>query len=407
MTAKTFIRKNIIIFKKFALGILILTLLILTLFSGNIYWAFRQSYGIKAPYLSITTHNASDCIGISFQTPIRCNTTIYIGETTSYLNFSQSDTNQYIHQFNFTGLEPNTIYHYKINSSMCNTYFMNRDYSFKTAPTETNPSFTFTVTGDTRPDVFGYSAQKLIMRKMIETNPDFMLNVGDIVLSPARDDHWERFFDCITINDYASTHPYMVSIGNHETFEYNVDNGLNFEKYMFYPNNDFYYAFNYSNTCFFSLDVKTESLLNNPYTTQATVDWVNQTLFNANASSDINWIIGYWHYPPYSSSETYPEIVEKIVPLLELYKVDLVFCGHHHYYERLNVKGIPYIITGGGGAELEPLVAQHHEGSILIRSIYEFCHVSIDDMQLSMKAIDQSGIQFDGLTLIQNNPWRQ
>jgi predicted phosphodiesterase len=43
---------------------------------------------------------------------------------------------------------------------------------------------------------------------------------------------------------------------------------------------------------------------------------------------------------------------EALTPLFEQYGVDVVFAGHHHNYERNEVNGITYIVTGGGGAPL-------------------------------------------------------
>ena len=102
---------------------------------------------------------------------------------------------------------------------------MRRDYTFKTAPDESNPSFSFGLVGDTRPDIFGYEAQELIMLRIIDHNPDFIINTGDIVMTSARGDHWTRFFKMISLNNYATTHPYMISIGNHETSEFGGDHG--------------------------------------------------------------------------------------------------------------------------------------------------------------------------------------
>jgi len=54
-----------------------------------------------------------------------------------------------------------------------------------------------------------------------------------------------------------------------------------------------------------------------------------------------DWIIAYWHHPPYSAgshnSDVEGELIEmrqNIVPILESYGVDLVLCGHSHSYER-------------------------------------------------------------------------
>ncbi|MHA1786414.1 MAG: metallophosphoesterase [Candidatus Helarchaeota archaeon] len=380
---------------------------IFLMFSGNILNSINLQITNKAPYLSFTTGNASTSIGISFQTPQICITSVYVGTNDSYSDFVKTDSiASSIHHFNFTGLEPETTYHYIINSSTCNLAYMNRDFTFKTAPTSANPHFSFTVSADTRPDIFGYSGQRIIMSKMIELNPDFMINVGDIVLTSTREDHWQRYFNCITMNDYASTHPYMVSIGNHETIEWGGDLGVRYSEFMLFPYKELYYAYNYSNTCFISLDLDIGSYLNRHVISQEQINWLNQTLIQANSSKNINWIIASWHVPPFSSIGDNEEIKAKIIPLIEMYKVDLVICAHHHDYERFEINGIPYIVNGGGGAELEPFILSRHGDSLIARSTFEFCQVQIDGNQLRVNTIDQNGVVFDTLNIIQDNPWR-
>ena len=54
-----------------------------------------------------------------------------------------------------------------------------------------------------------------------------------------------------------------------------------------------------------------------------------------------DWLIAYWHHPPYSrgshDSDTTHQMFqmrERFVALLEDYGVDLVLTGHSHAYER-------------------------------------------------------------------------
>ncbi len=68
------------------------------------------------------------------------------------------------------------------------------------------------------------------------------------------------------------------------------------------------------------------------------VEWVKKDL-EANAGKQ--WIIAYWHHPPYtmgshnSDEETQlVKIRENFIPILERYGIDLILCGHSHVYER-------------------------------------------------------------------------
>jgi len=76
--------------------------------------------------------------------------------------------------------------------------------------------------------------------------------------------------------------------------------------------------------------------------------WLKQDL----AANTRPWTVVYFHHPPFSkgshNSDTDMEeisIRQKIVPIFERFKVDLVLCGHSHIYER------SFLINGHYGTE--------------------------------------------------------
>ncbi len=86
------------------------------------------------------------------------------------------------------------------------------------------------------------------------------------------------------------------------------------------------------------------------------------------------WRIAYFHHPLYSSGQHARESRDVIRPALEgaleRNKVDVVFSGHEHLYERIAPQhGIRYFVSGGGGRTLynvrpsafdEVAVSEHH-----------------------------------------------
>jgi hypothetical protein len=110
-----------------------------------------------------------------------------------------------------------------------------------------------------------------------------------------------------------------------------------------------YYSFDYANIHFVCLD--SQSSQRQPGSPMLT--WLENDL----ATTTKNWIVAYWHHPPYSwgthTSDGELELIEMreyVVPILEKYGVDLTLCGHSHNYER------SYLINGhyGRSWELEP-----------------------------------------------------
>jgi acid phosphatase type 7 len=100
-----------------------------------------------------------------------------------------------------------------------------------------------------------------------------------------------------------------------------------------------YYSFDIGNIHFLALDSygKADNKRLSD-TTGPQVEWIKKDLEKA---AQAEWIIAYWHHPPYSmgshNSDTEKELVdlrEKLIPVLERYGVDIVIGGHSHDYER-------------------------------------------------------------------------
>ena len=85
------------------------------------------------------------------------------------------------------------------------------------------------------------------------------------------------------------------------------------------------------------------------------IEWCEDDLKDARDSDNIDWIIAYFHFPVFSSGYfgNDKRLIEEMVPLLEKYDVDIVFNGHDHHYERSYKDGVYYIVTGGGGSDLD------------------------------------------------------
>ena len=94
-----------------------------------------------------------------------------------------------------------------------------------------------------------------------------------------------------------------------------------------------YYSFDQGNVHFVCLD----SSESDRSPTGAMALWLQADL----AATNQDWIIAFWHHPPYSKgshdSDTEGRLIDmrqNFVPILEAYGVDLVLCGHSHSYER-------------------------------------------------------------------------
>ena len=91
--------------------------------------------------------------------------------------------------------------------------------------------------------------------------------------------------------------------------------------------------------------------------------WMKQRML----SSNLRWKFAVSAFPPYSSASGFP-VAGGFTNLqwpFDAYKVDAVISAQAHNYERLAVNGVPYLVTGTGGATLQGF------GTILPSSLFQ------------------------------------
>jgi acid phosphatase type 7 len=255
----------------------------------------------------------------------------------------------------------------------------------------------------------GSGHQRQLASEMEKTNATLFLHVGDIAYQRGRADELKKYFADIYANLLRSKKAYP-SPGNHD---YLTNNLAPYLAYFNPPkqalnNRDQgrYYSFDEENIHFVSLDTNSPLNESNDRRQDDMLDWLEKDL----SQTDKQWKIVYFHHPPYSSGHEHgPDlrVQQKIVPILEKYKVDLVFSGHEHNYERTCQMlqdqcadgGITYIVTGGGGAGLYGF-AEPEPYSVMRSVNYELVDVIVEGCKLNGKVIGLSSKELDNFSLI-------
>jgi hypothetical protein len=100
-----------------------------------------------------------------------------------------------------------------------------------------------------------------------------------------------------------------------------------------------YYSFDFGDIHFVSIDSENHV----PYNDETFFEWLEKDLEAAQSSA---WRVAYFHHPPYSKGSHdsddewgLKKMRERLVPLLEEKRVEIVFTGHSHAYERSNLLG--------------------------------------------------------------------
>ena len=336
---------------------------------------------IRGPYLQMVD---SSSIHIVWYTDSPSNSVVRYGIDDTI--FSTCDFNPVErHEVVLTNLLPRREYTYLVRSDGAEK----GRYSFKTAPKIfSTESFRFGAYGDdqSHPDIHAQVANGLLAE-----DPDFFISLGDIVGDGNNFDSYDVEFFAPASELIANT-PFYISIGNHE------DQSDYFYEFFTFPEPDKYFSFTYGNAFFIALNTNLIYIWGSPQYV-----WFEQQLQRANELG-FEWLIVFAHHPPYCEewgSPGYngePLVRTILVPLFEQYGVDIYFSGHAHDYERGEQNGVVYIISGGGGGDLDTW-QQDWPQITFYEATHHYVKVDVQGKTLTLKACYPDGECFDELTL--------
>jgi tartrate-resistant acid phosphatase type 5 len=139
----------------------------------------------------------------------------------------------------------------------------------------------------------------------------------------------------------AAENRFFPSLGNHDL---DTDNGQPYYDYFTLPANERYYDVVSGSVHIFVLNTDTREP-DGVGRSSVQAQWLQSAL----AASTAEWQVVIAHHPPFSSGLHGPtDYIEW--PFGE-WGADVMIAGHDHLYERLEVEGFPYFITGLGGSE--------------------------------------------------------
>ncbi len=363
---------------------------VLTLFTGMLSFSSLNAQHILAgPYIVEPGNRA---ITIRWETDSRGDYTMEFGRKQSktnkeHLKLRGSKNNGFLYEVNLKGLKPGSVYYYRLNLQNQNNW-----HTFKTFA-DNRDKFTFVAMGDSRsnPDIF-----KKIMEETEAEKPAFIISMGDLVETGANNKEWHEFYFPVVKNFVAST-PLVSTLGDHET---NGDNGELFRYFLRKdePVDKQWFSFDYGNCHFISLDFRHPD-------DQEMIDWFIKDI----TASNKEWNFVYMHRGAYNFGGHRTDWGRGIWPeLFSKYKIDIVFAGHSHLYERflpVREKGaknaVTYITTGGAGAELYEKVFNK---SIMAasESVNHFVTIKINKNKLDFTTTRMDGTLLDKFEIVKN-----
>ncbi len=257
------------------------------------------------------------------------------------------------HEVALTGLAPNTRYYYDIGDESGVNAGGDATYSFVTPPiVGTAQATRIWAIGDAGTAKSDAMAVRDAYKAKVaaESRPtDLWLMLGDNAYYDGTDYQYEAaVFDMYP--EILRQAPIWPTRGNHDK-SVTLGSGANAPYYDIFTlpaageagglssGTEAYYAFDHANIHFIVLDSFGSS--NAPGS--AMLSWLENDLM----STDQDWVIAYWHHPPYTKGSHNSDIESRLIqmrenalPILEKYGVDLVLGGHSHSYER------SFLLTG-------------------------------------------------------------
>jgi acid phosphatase type 7 len=249
-------------------------------------------------------------------------------------------TNTTEHELRLTGLQPDTKYFYEIGSST-ETLAAN-GICFRTAPTNTRPVTIWTIGDFGTADFYQQSVRDSYLNAVGPEQTDFIMMLGDNAYGAGFDNQYQAaVFDMY--QDILPHVPVWPTIGNHDSYSADATGRFPYLDIFTLPENgeaggapsgtEKYYSFDHANIHFVCLDSQSSSRDSGG----PMLNWLREDL----AATEKDWIVAFWHHPPYSFGTHNSdgewdmiEMRENALPILEQFGADLVLTGHSHVYER-------------------------------------------------------------------------
>ncbi|XP_073006544.1 probable purple acid phosphatase 20 isoform X1 [Typha latifolia] len=279
----------------------------------------------------------SDKMRVTWITDDDAPSTVEYGTSSGQYPFSAiGSTSSYSYMFYHSGrihdaiigpLDPNAVYYYRCSSNPT------REFSFRTPPN--NLPLKMVVIGD-----LGQTGWTKSTLEHIAASPyDVLLLPGDLSYADLYQPSWDAFGRLI--EPLASSRPWMVTQGNHEIEKIPLLEPHPFKSY----NSRYPMPFQLSNSTsnlYYSFDLAASSIhvvMLGSYADFNTGSdqhvWLESDLAGLGKNA---WTVALIHAPWYNSNEAHQGEGEEMRKAMEelLYKgrVDVVFAGHVHAYER-------------------------------------------------------------------------
>lgn len=182
---------------------------------------------------------------------------------------------------------------------------------------------------------------------------------------------------------------FFPTLGNHD---WDIDRAQAHFDYFELPGNERYYDFVWGPVHFFALSADSRE----PDGVSAgsiQAMWLQEAL----SRSSSPWKVVYMHQPPYSSGPRGP-VTWMRWPFKE-WGASLIMAGHDHFYERLDINGLPVFINGLGGGPIYSFGEIAEGSQVRFNGDYGAMLVVCDEAVMTLQFIARTGAVIDTFVL--------
>ncbi|MBU0678498.1 MAG: metallophosphoesterase family protein, partial [Verrucomicrobia bacterium] len=365
---------------------------------------------IRGPFVQDARTNG---VKVIWKTPRSSDSLVEYGTTPAMGSslFSAGYTSNHVTKL--SGIQPGTVYYYRISSSDGSDTAVSPVYNFTTM--KSSGGLSFAVLGDSGE---GTEGQYGVAGAIRLRDTDLAVIVGDVVYPYFT--HGRADLKCLSVyGEHMRSAPYYFAVGNHDIILDGVEEAHAYLDAFYLPTNsvtgtEHYYSFDHGDAHFVVLSTDMRLY---PYSVGSDqYNWLAADL----AASTKPWKFLFFHHPPFTSSthrfddndgDSTPdrfELQDSIGALASQYGVQMMFYGHDHNYESFNpVGGVHSVLTGGGGRALRDINANPADIDVASAQFWKNHHavkVTIEGDSLKMEAIDKHNTVFDVMYIQREMP---
>lgn len=244
--------------------------------------------------------------------------------------------------------------------------------SYPVEPRQPAPQHTISVISDTqsplwfetlwiRADDNETATRSLLQDIATDSNCAALFHLGDITALGSIASFWSDF-DERTVHLRQHRIPLYPAFGNHEYMPFPNEGRDNFLQRFAFADRSWYFrkvgsiAFILLNSNFSRLDEEE---------IQSQQEWYENTFRALDADTSVQYVLVGCHHSPYTNStivDPSEDVQHYFVPAFQASKKGVLFLsGHSHAFERFRNGGKDYVVLGGGGGLLHPLLTGEHQ----------------------------------------------